>query len=90
MLNGRAHKDRGVGRKTFFSHRGESAIDYIMCSKAVVRNVVDFEIHEPNVFSDHVVVSCTISMCCESREEKQTYMKCHYLDLRPNLQMRIH
>ena len=70
MLNGRAHKDRGVGRKTFFSHRGESAIDYIMCSKAVVRNVVDFEIHEPNVFSDHVVVSCTISMCCESREER--------------------
>ena len=65
LLNGRAHKDRGIGRKTFFSQRGESTIDYVMCSKHVVSKIVDFEIHSPNIFSDHVMLSYAISTCGE-------------------------
>ena len=62
MMNGRAGKDKGVGRKTLFNKRGESTIDYVICNKTVVNKINDFEIHSPNVFSDHVIVSYALSI----------------------------
>ena len=83
MMNGRAGKDKGVGRKTLFNKRGESTIDYVICNKTVVKKIVDFEIHNPNVFSDHVSVSYTLSKTggeqCEAEvREARERKKCRY------------
>ena len=61
FLNGRAGSDKGVGRKTFFNHRGESAIDYVICNKYSLCKIIDFHVHDPNVYSDHVMLSFSMS-----------------------------
>ena len=61
FLNGRAFSDKGLGRKTFFNHRGESAIDYVICNKYALNEIVDFKVHDANVFSDHAIVSFSMS-----------------------------
>ena len=61
FLNGRAGSDEGVGRKTFFGHRGVTAIDYVICNKYALCKVIDFHVHDPKVFSDHVILSFSLS-----------------------------
>ena len=63
ILNGRAYKDKSLGKKTFFNKRGESTIDYVLCNRNSFRKITNFEIHSPNVHSDHVVISYSISTC---------------------------
>ena len=57
ILNGRAGNDRGIGEYTFMNHRGVSANDYVLCDKNTLYKVCQFEIGQPNCFSDHMVVS---------------------------------
>ena len=81
ILNGRAFSDKGVGKKTFYNHRGESAIDYVICNKDALYEIVDFNVHDANIYSDHVIVSFAISTCMNCNElenkyeEKRVYAK---------------
>ena len=50
ILNGRAGKDKGVGKLTFCNHRGSSINDYAICTKNVLKIVDDFYVCNPNVF----------------------------------------
>lgn len=34
-----------------------------MCSKNVLRKVIDFEIYEPIIYSDHVMLSYKLNTC---------------------------
>ena len=52
---------RGLERRPFFGNRGESTIDYVVCDKNALYEIVDFKVHDINAFSDHVVVSFAMS-----------------------------
>ena len=52
---------RGLGRRPFFGNRGEYTIDYVVCDKNALYEIVDFTVHDINDFSDHVIVSFAMS-----------------------------
>ena len=53
ILNGRTGEDKGVGKLTFCNHRGSSVNDYVLCTSNVLKNIDNFYVSNPNVFSDH-------------------------------------
>ena len=60
ILNGRCHKDKGIGKYTF---RDISVIDYAISSTEGLKRIQDFEIMElDSLYSDgHAMLSLTIS-----------------------------
>ena len=50
-------KDKGKGLFTFNNHKGKSTIDYVLCDKISIYNVLDFKVHPVNEYSDHAIVS---------------------------------
>ncbi|MCW4345840.1 MAG: reverse transcriptase family protein [Candidatus Thiodiazotropha endolucinida] len=56
-MNGRAGNDCGIGRYTFVGHRGSSVVDYVLASQEMFKFVRDFEVQEPNILSDHCLIS---------------------------------
>ena len=60
ILNGRAGSDRGKGELTFCNHRGESAIDYVLCDKCAMYKIKNFDVHDVNCLSDHCLLSFEI------------------------------
>ena len=71
ILNGRTGSDKDKGKKTFCNHKGDSTIDYILCNKSMLYNIVDFNVHDVNKFSDHCFVQFSLStrMCKFSPQE---------------------
>ena len=57
VLNGRAHKDAGVGKYTCCTFNGQSVVDYVLCSKDVLRLLIDFAVSDFKAFSDHAIMS---------------------------------
>ncbi|MCG8034648.1 MAG: endonuclease/exonuclease/phosphatase family protein, partial [Candidatus Thiodiazotropha taylori] len=57
IMNGRVGNDNGIGRYTFVGHRGSSLVDYVLGSQEMFNFVTSFEVQEPNILSDHCLVS---------------------------------
>lgn len=57
IMNGRVGNDHGVGRYTFVGHRGCSLVDYVISKPDLFEFVKSFEVQEPNILSDHCVVT---------------------------------
>lgn len=51
--NGRLYGDLGIGEYTYHSMNGSSMVDYFILNPHDLKNVTDFNILEPNEFSDH-------------------------------------
>ena len=58
IMNGRLGKDTGVGQYTFEGSRDSSVVDYILASQPLFKFAKEFEVHEPNILSDHCLISC--------------------------------
>ena len=71
ILNGRLHQDRGLGRYTFLSKLGCSAVDYFISSHAVINCTRDFAVLPPSEMSDHCPIYLQLALCHmqEQREE---------------------
>ena len=52
-MNGRVGNDSGIGRYTFVGNRGCSVVDYVLGSQDMFKFFKCFEVHEPNIISDH-------------------------------------
>ena len=57
MMNGRVGNDNGIGRHTFVGHRGSILVDYVLGSQEMFNLVTSFDVQEPNILSDHCLVS---------------------------------
>ena len=57
ILNGRVGDDRGVGKFTFVGNRGCSVVDYVLASQNLFEFVSTFQVHDPNILSDHCLLS---------------------------------
>jgi hypothetical protein len=76
ILNGRKGRDTNIGKCTFLNSQGESLIDYVICSEDVFDHVSDFYVHDPNVFSDHKIVSFKLHcMLVQSQNMTDTSQK---------------
>ena len=78
ILNGRCGSDKDVGKFTFHNYRGQSVIDYVLVSRDLYDNIQSFEVCDPNILSDHSVVSFSlkyiIDTCItQSIEEPDNY-----------------
>ena len=62
ILNGRTGQDMGVGKLTCFKYNGSSCVDYIMCSPALYKEFVCFEVGDPNIYSDHCWIDFSLSV----------------------------
>ena len=60
VLNGRAGKDKGIGKTTFCGPKGESTVDFVLCSKNVLKYILKFEISDHVHFSDHKMVMFSV------------------------------
>ena len=71
VMNGRAHSDKGIGAKTFCGPQGESSVDFMICNKAVMGYLNDFEISGHLEFSDHKYVAFKLNTKNKSDITKQ-------------------
>ena len=55
ILNGRFDKDK-LGNFTHIGSRGSSVVDYVITTQNLMNNVSYFQVHDPNILSDHCVI----------------------------------
>ena len=60
IANGRVSCDAGVGEFTFVGARGSSMVDYVIVSQDLLPKFMSFSVDEPNIISDHCVLSFSI------------------------------
>ena len=61
---------------TFCNHRGESAIDCVLCNKCSLYKILDFSIHSINCVSDHKIVSFSLKMnMCFKQDDVEENLK---------------
>ena len=57
IFNGRFGNDKGIGKYTFIGSRGSSLVDYVMGTQNLFQFIENFDVSEPNILSDHCIVS---------------------------------
>jgi len=57
IINGRVGDDAGVGKYTFNGFQGKSVVDYVITSQTLMSSFQSFVVDEPNIFSDHCLIS---------------------------------
>ncbi|XP_077978230.1 uncharacterized protein LOC144433746 [Glandiceps talaboti] len=62
MLNGRCGSDYGVGKFTCYTYNGQSTVDYVLASKDIFDRIQSFSVGDPNIISDHCLISFSIVM----------------------------
>ena len=65
ILNGRVGDDKGVGKFTFVGSRGCSVVDYVLASQDLFEYVSTFKVHDPNILSDHCLLSFSFTFGAE-------------------------
>ena len=67
IMNGRLDKDRGIGSFTCYTGMGQSTIDYLIVSEAILPAITSFQVHSfDRCLSD---VHCGLSLSIESTYE---------------------
>ncbi|XP_053395382.1 uncharacterized protein LOC123523921 isoform X1 [Mercenaria mercenaria] len=73
ILNGRMGLDKNIGKYTCINSQGSSTIDYVLCRDSLWECINSFEIMEPNILSDHCIVS--FSMKSKSQIEIRDFQR---------------
>ena len=61
IANGRLHKDANIGEFTFHNKNGSSTVDYLLLQAEDIEIIKEFQVQEPNEFSDHAALLFSIS-----------------------------
>ena len=69
IMNGRVGADRGVGKFTFVGSRGSSLVDYVLASQDLFQYVSKFEVEDPNIISDHCLISFSFAFGNEELQD---------------------
>lgn len=72
IVNGRFGSDKDIGKFTCHTHRGESVVDYVLTSTDILPLIRSFDVGEPNILSDHSVISFSLSSNYEFSQENET------------------
>ena len=59
IMNGRTSEGRAHEKCTFVGHNGKSVVDYVLASENIIPLIDKFVIYEPNILSDHCLISFT-------------------------------
>ena len=63
-LNGCFGKDKDIGNNIYCERRKnklhKSTVDYVLCTKWLIYDLIDFEIGPPTIFSDHAQINVEI------------------------------
>ena len=83
IANGRYGSDKMVGNFTCTTSRGRSLVDYVLANKYILDKIESFDIGEPNILSDHHLVSFSLSThlpsdCNEDAPSKQEHADYKY------------
>ena len=70
IVNGRLGYDKGIGKVTCSNSRGQSTVDYVICSPGIFRYIDEFKIHSMYPESDHSPILFEIK--CSERTAKHT------------------
>lgn len=62
ILNGRSGTDTGIGKFTCVNSQGCSVVDYVLCKSDLLKLFKTFDIYDPDVVSDHCVISFSLSI----------------------------
>ena len=62
IANGRLHGNKNIGKYTFFSHNGQSIVDYMLLNFADFQTISSFDVLDVNEFSDHVPINFKINV----------------------------
>ena len=65
IVNGRVGSDKNVGQFTCVNFQGRSLLDYILSPKPMFNLFDTFIVHDPSVYSDHCMLSLTLSLVFE-------------------------
>ena len=83
LLNGRCKEDKGRGKVTFCEKKRnkivQSTVDYVLCTKNILSYISNFKIHDPNIFSDHVIVN--VELKCAIQTESNSVLNSHNINL---------
>ena len=69
IVNGRVGIDKGMGKCTFVGSRGYSVVDYVLSTQDLFKCVNQFEVHDPNVVSDHCLITFSVTFQINSARE---------------------
>ena len=61
IINGRVGADKGIGKYTFVGSRGSSVVDYVLSSQDLFKCIKHFQVHDPNILSDHCLLTFSLS-----------------------------
>ena len=71
IMNGRVGNDYGIGKYTFVGHRGRSVVDYVLAKPDFFNFINCFDIHEPNILSDHCLIKFVFEFGTEESQNIQ-------------------
>ena len=71
IMNGRVGNDYGIGKYTFVGHRGRSVDDYVLAKPDFFNFINSFDIHEPNILSDHCLIKFVFEFGTEESQNIQ-------------------
>ena len=61
LLYGRVGADKEIGKYTFVGSRGSSVVDYVLSSQDLFKCTKHFQVHDPNILSDHCLLTFSFS-----------------------------
>ncbi|MCG7875034.1 MAG: reverse transcriptase domain-containing protein [Candidatus Thiodiazotropha endolucinida] len=83
ILNGRMGNDANVGNYTYVGSNGSSTIDYVLSSQDVFEFIQSFDVHGPNILTDHCCVSLVLQFpsntFSEDTKDNFEYVKGKYM-----------
>ncbi len=60
IANGRVCDDANLGKYTFVCGRGSRMVDYVIVNPELLTHFNAFNVHDPNVLSDHCIISFSL------------------------------
>lgn len=61
---------------TYGNIQGSSAINYLLCRKDIMNHVLNFEVKDPNILSDHCCVTFSLKSCNVSVNKDKVEICC--------------
>ena len=70
IVNGRLFQDKGTGKFTCHTARGNSVVDYVIASQAIMNDFASFQVGEISLLSDHCPVEFSLEIDSEHARQR--------------------
>lgn len=76
VCNGRIGLDKSLGKFTCYTYNGESVVDYFVCNKNCFNSIINFQIHDFTIHSNHAPLSFDLK--CMNHIHERNYVQGTY------------